>query len=208
MDLENAEPAADAIARRGLFARVGVAGLAGVAAALVVDRSALASPDDEERPNVPTGDDKEILSAVIGIENAISGLYRARLDSGVPDELAGVVGVMAENHQAYAQAVSGATGLSAQDSDNTDLFDAFEDAFTGSADDFFAAAHQIEQTAVATHISLISDYESDTAIRLTASILAVEARHATVLADLLGVSDFDIIFGNEQTALTISGDDA
>ena len=46
------------------------------------------------------------------------------------------------------------------------------------------------------------------AIALTASIAVVEARHATVLADLLGVDDLDVLFGNDQSALELTGDDA
>ncbi len=43
------------------------------------------------------------------------------------------------------------------------------------------------RAAVATHTSLLEQYESGNSINLTASILVIEARHATVLADLLGV---------------------
>ena len=206
MDLENAEPAPDTMVRRSLFARAGAAGLAGLAAALIVDRAALAAAD--ERPNLPTPADEAVLAQVIAFENAASELYLARLSAGVPDELESVVSTMAENHQAYAQAIAGKTGLSAQDLNAPAIFDQFEADFTGSEADFFAAAHQLEQTAVATHTALLNDYESDDAIRITLSILVIEARHATVLADLLGVTDLDVLFGNTESALTLSGDDA
>ena len=51
---------------------------------------------------------------------------------------------------------------------------------------------------------LSSLYESIQAINLTASILVVEARHATVLADVAGVDDLDVVFGNAETALDLS----
>ena len=206
MDLENAEPAPDAMVRRSLFARVGAAGFAGLAAALIVDRAALAGTD--ERPNVPTPADEATLARVIGFENAASALYRARLDAGVPSELEVTVNVMAENHQAYAQAIAGRTGLSTREFDAPSVFDQFEPAFTGSANDFFEAAHQLEQTAVSTHTALLAGYESEDAVRLATSILVVEARHASVLANLLGVTDRDVLFGNDESALTLSGDDA
>ena len=41
-----------------------------------------------------------------------------------------------------------------------------------------------------------------------ASIAVIEARHATVLADLLDVDDLDVVFGNDQSALDLTGDDA
>ncbi|MEP6295798.1 MAG: ferritin-like domain-containing protein, partial [Ilumatobacter sp.] len=185
----------------------GAAGLGGLAAALLLDRTTLALPADDEveRPNVPTDADVALLSQVIGLELAASELYRLKLESADGD-LAVAVGIMAENHQAYAQAVAGATGLSAQ-SANESLVDASRAGFEGSDDEFFAAAHAFEQTAAATHTALMGQYESDDAIALTASIALTEVRHATVLADLLGVSDLDVLFGNDESALSL-GDDA
>lgn len=204
VDLENAETGTGTMSRRSLVAR---AGLAGLAAALVIDRGAMASaaaPD--ERPNVPTDADTATLALVIGLELAASELYRAKLASGTgSDELATVVGIMAENHQAYAQAIAGATGVSAQ-TVNMAIVDERLGGFTGSDTDFFSAAHQLEQEAVLTHTDAIASYESAQAISLTASILIVEARHATVLADLLGVTDLDVLFGNEASALDLAGD--
>lgn len=213
MDLEIAEPAtepahgrsaANGVARRSLFARAGAAGIVGLAAALTVDHVALASPDTTvARPNVPTASDNGTLELVIGFELAASELYRAAA-AGVSDGLVAAVGVMAENHQAYAQAIAGKTGLSASNM-NDGIYETFVARFTGSDDDFLTAAHELEQAAVSTHTAAITGYESNEAIGLTSSILVVEARHATVLADLLGVSDFDVLFGNDQPAITLSG---
>jgi Ferritin-like domain len=206
VDLETAEPATESagldFGRRNLFARAGLAGFTGLAAALVIDRTALATTD--ERPNVPTEADRVVLAQVIGLELAASELYRVAA-GGASDELAPAVLVMAENHQAYAQAIAGKTGLSAQDMD-AEVYSAFESRFTGSEQDFLGAAHELEQSAVSTHTAVIGDYESAEAIALTASILVVEARHATVLADLLGVDDFDVLFENDQPALSLAGD--
>lgn len=204
VDLENAETATGRMSRRSLVAR---AGLAGLTAALVIDRGALASAAAPvDRTNVPTDADTATLALVIGLELAASELYRAKLASGTGSaELATAVGVMAENHQAYAQAIAGATGLSAGAANETIVADRMS-GFTGSDDDFFTAAHQLEQEAVATHTAAIPTYGSDDAISLTASILIMEARQATVLADLLGVTDLDVLFGNDATALDLAGD--
>lgn len=209
VDLETAAPATGTMSRRSLVARAGLAGLAG---AFFVDQRALAAPGDlaqtAERPNVPTDADKATLDLVIGFELAVSELYRIKLAAGTgSDELATAVGVMAENHQAYAQAVAGATGLSAGTA-NASTVAALRSGFEGSDTEFFAAAHEIEQAAVATHTDAIAAYQSVDAIVLTASILIAEARHATVLADLLGVDDLDVLFGNDQDPLTLAGDDA
>lgn len=204
VDLENAETATDTMSRRSLVAR---AGLAGLAAALVIDQGALAAaaaPD--ERPNVPNDADTATLDLVIGFELAASELYRAKLAAGTgSDEVATIVGIIGENHRAYAQGIAGITGLSAQNPSEAIMAERLSD-FTGSDDDFFAAAHQLEQEAVSTHTAAIAGYESSNAIALTASILIAEARHATVFADLLGVTDFDVLFGNETSALDLAGD--
>lgn len=207
MDLETAERDVDtSMSRRSLVTAGGAAALGGLAAALFVDRAAFAvEGGGSERPNRPTDADVVLLEQVIGLELAASALYRAKLNAGASDDLAAAVGVMAENHQAYAQAVSGITGLSASDATEA-VVEANLAGFTGSDADFFATAHSLEQTASATHTALISEYESDDAIALTASIAVNEARHATVLADLLGVDDLDVLFGNDATALSLGGD--
>ena len=206
VDLETAEHDVDtSMSRRSLVTVGSAAALGGLAAALIVDRPALAVGEDEERPNGPTDNDMVLLAQVIALELAASELYLARLDAGVDDGLAAAVGVMSENHQAFAQAVAGDTGLSA-DERNAEVFDAGVSGFTGSVEDFFATAHALEQTAVATHTALIAEYESDDAIALTASIALSEARQATVLADLLGVDDLDVLFGNAESALSLEVD--
>jgi hypothetical protein len=209
VDLETAAPATGTMSRRRLVAGAGLAGLAG---ALFVDRRVFAAVDDpaqtDERPNVPTDADSAVLDLVIGFELAVSELYRRKLEAGTgSDALADAVGVMAENHQAYAQAIAGATGLSAGEA-NPSLVAALRNGFEGSDEEFFAAAHEVEQAAVSTHTDALGNYESNEAILVTASILIAEARHATVLADLLGVDDLDVLFGNEQGPLSLTGGDS
>ena len=209
MDLEIAEPPSDTtLSRRSLVTRASAAGLAGLAAAFVIDRGALASaaagPDD--RPGVPTEADTEVLARVIEIELAASALYRVALENA-SDDLAVAIQVMSDNHRAYAESIAGATGISAG-GPTEELVAEFEPLFTGSSTEFYTTAHTLEQTLVATHTSLIADYESTNAIQLTSSIAVVEARHATVLADLLGVDDLDVLFGNEESPLDLTGDDA
>ena len=208
MDLEIAEPATDtSLSRRRLVTRVGAAGLAGLAAALLIDRGTLVSAaGPEDRPGVPTDADNVLLAQVMTIELAVGELYRTAAE-GASDDLAMVADVMASNHRAYAEAIAGATGISAGAADPELVADNL-DAFTGSTTEALTAAHALEQTAVATHTALIAEYESNTAIALTASIAVVEARHATVIADMLGVDDLDVLFGNDQSPIELTGDDA
>jgi hypothetical protein len=208
VDLEIAEPATDtSLSRRGLVTRVGGAGLAGLAAALLIDRGTLVSAvGPEDRPGVPTAADDALLAQVMAFELAVGDLYRSASE-GASDDLALFAGVMATNHRAYAEAIAGATGISAGAADPELVADNL-DAFTGSTTEALTAAHALEQTAVATNTALIAEYESNTAIALTASIAVVEARHATVIADMLGVDDLDVLFGNDQSPLELTGDDA
>ncbi|MFN3254682.1 MAG: ferritin-like domain-containing protein [Ilumatobacter sp.] len=199
VDLETAVPAAEpATGRRNLIGLAGFAGLAGAAAALLSSQPVAA---------VPTSDDIALLREALRLELSARDLYQAQLDAHPNGSMATAVKVMLDNHEAYAQAIAGATGLSIVDVGRNDqVFDDNVEAFEAS--DFAAAAHTIEQTAVSTHTALLGDYESADALALTSSILVAEARHATVLADVLGVDDFDVLFGNDQPALDLAGSDA
>jgi len=137
------------------------------------------------------------------LELSARDLYRHRLDSADDGDLGPVISVMAENHEAYAQAIAGHIGVSA-DTRNDDVYEALEAAFGGSADEFLSAARSLEEDAVATHSALLDDYESDDAIVLTGSILVVEARHSTVLADILDIP-LEERFVNTGVALELGG---
>ena len=204
VDLENAELVADAtVGRRHLIGMAGLAGLAGAAASLLAGSTTRAAAPVDDRPNQPTEADTELLRRAMAMELAATDLYLARLEfADDPEDLARVIGVMAENHQAYAQAIAGAAGLTANGARDDALYD---DQIQGFTQDFATAAHAFEQSAVATHSALVDEYESIDAISLTVSILIIEARQATVLADVLGVDDLDVIFGNEQSAFELEG---
>lgn len=203
VDLELAEPDASVpVGRRNLIGMAGVAGLAGAAAALLAGQTSLAAADE---PGQPTDADRALLKQALSLELTASDLYRAQLDASPSGDLAVAVGVMADNHRAYAETIAGIIGASAgRIGRNDDIYEANVEAFE-SPSDFVLAAHTLEQIAVATHTALLAEYESAHAIGLTASILVVEARQATVLAEVAGVDDFDVLFGNDQSALDLEG---
>ena len=190
MDPDLAEPASS---RRGLLGAAGVAGLLGAAAVLLSDGPAGAAP------NAPTEDDTTLLSAAQAVELSAADLYQLALDAGI-DDPTGVIGVMARNHRAYAEAIAGATGISA-DARNDEVYDSLESEFdTTDIGQFATAGVELENTVVATHTELVGMYESETAVSLTASILVVEARHATVLGDMAG--------DDAETMITATGEPA
>jgi hypothetical protein len=190
------EPAESATSRRSLIRTAGTAGVVGAAVALA-SRPAVAAP----APVPPNDVDTALLQQAMILELTASDLYQVALSAGVSSGITELFEVIAANHTAYAQSIAGVAGLSASGR-NDEVFDSLSEQF---ADDSVLAAHQLEQTAVSTHTALLGTYESARAVNLTASIVVVEARHATVLADVAGVTDLDIVFGDDQPPLDLAG---
>jgi hypothetical protein len=196
VDFEPAEPAST---RRSLLGAAGVASLIGASVAVLSGQSAAAAPDR------PSDADRAELTEALRLELAATDLYRL-----AAAELSGdaetVALVMADQHRAYAEAISGMIGLSSP-GPNEDVVDQLTDAFTTSDSQAFGnAARSLENTAVATHTALLVGYDSLQAVNLTASIITVEARHAAVLTSLAGFSsNLDEMLGNTADALDISG---
>jgi Ferritin-like domain len=175
VDLETADPASS---RRSMIGAVGAAGAAFALGALVAARPAAAGAF------TPNDGDRDRLNAMMRFELTARDLYLASADTGLDDVAAEFAATLAANHGAYAQAIAGVAGLSAELRSST-LFDQFTADFTSGDDTTWATAgHQLETTFVATHTEAIGQFESIEAINLVASIVAVEARQAMVLADI------------------------
>jgi hypothetical protein len=197
VDLESPAPTTS---RRGLIGALGAAGLAS-AAALAISRPASAAP-----PTSPTADDREVLREAMRFELAASALYEEAAAAGLADVAGELAVVFAENHVSYADEIAGIAGLSA-DTMNDEIFGQFRSAFaTDDVAAFTEAAISLENTAAATHTELLADYVSVDARTVTAAILVVEARMATVLTHLNDpATDLDDVFEPEAEALTLSG---
>jgi hypothetical protein len=176
---------------------LGAVGLAS-AAALAVARPASAAPTS------PTEDDAKLLRAAMELELTAAALYRAAVVGGLPDEAAALADVFASNHMAYADKIAGTAGFSAN-TRNDEVFDQLESAFaTSNVDAFAEAANGLENTAAATHTELLARYQSINARELTASIIVVEARMATVLSNLGGLaSDLQQLFEPDAEPLEL-----
>ena len=197
VDFEPAEPAST---RRSLIGAAGAAGLVGAAAALLGGAPAAAAAPDK-----PTQADKNALAGALALELTARDLYRDAA-STLGGDAATLAGVVAENHEAYASAISGVTGLSADQRDDA-IFDALQSSFSTSNDqEFGRAARDLENTAVATHTALLASYESIDAIELTASIIATESRQAAVFVSMAGfASNLDDMLTNPLPALELAG---
>lgn len=192
------DPAAPATSRRGLIGALGAVGLAG-AAALSIARPASAAPTS------PTDGDKELLFQAMRLELTAADLYDTALAAGLSDVGTELATVFSANHRAYADKIAGAAGFSA-DSRNEEVFEQLESAFDTSDDEAFAeVANTLENNAAATHTSLLAEYESVNARKITASIIVVEARMATVLSHFGGLaSDFEQVFEPDAEALELT----
>ena len=195
VDLDSAEPATS---RRGLIGALGAAGIAG-AAALSIARPASAAPSS------PTEDDKVLLRQAMELELTARALYEEAIGAGLSDIALELATVFAENHVTYADKIAGAAGFSAN-TRNEEVFEQLQSAFaTSDAEAFAEAAAGLENTATATHTALLPEYVSVDARTLTASILVVEARMATVLTDFGGLaSDLDDVFEPDAEPLDLT----
>ena len=106
-------------------------------------------------------------------------------------------GVLADQHEAYAQGIAGFVGEPA-DTRNDAVYDALEATFATSDQTAVATAgYDLESTAVATHTALLAHLTNVDGAKLVASMLAMEARHCVVLADMSGRGDdLDVLLVN------------
>jgi rubrerythrin len=180
---DHADP--DRPTRRALFG----AGVIGAALAMAGSRSASAATNGLSERDIA------LAEFAIALELTARDLYDAAIEAGATGE---VWSVMREQHESYAQRLSGITGSKA-DTRNDAVYFALVDSFRSTTSD---AAFNLENTAAATHIELIGEVgDVDTAAAM-ASMAAMESRHAVVLAGLAGKGgDLDAMFLNTATPL-------
>jgi len=143
-------------------------------------------------PKRPTDEDIALLSFAQMIELAARDLYNVALGKSVfADATLEAVKAIGEAHEAYAQAISGLVGRAAPNSPHTELFDQLSAGFSGSVTDVATAARSLENNLVATHVDIIGKLAGVDGSALIASMVVVEARHATVLAHIAGVDTLD-----------------
>ena len=163
--------------RRGLLG----ASLAGTALSLFAVRSTSASTGER----VSASDLAALLFAQ-SLELAARDLYQAAGAAGADDPL---FGALADQHEAYAQGIAAFIGEPAN-TRNDGVYDELESAFAASDRTAVAtAAYDLESAVVATHTELLGRLENVDAAKLVASMLAMEARHCAVLADVSGRGD-------------------
>ena len=175
--------------RRGLLG----ASVAGAALSLIAGQSALASTERV------IDADLALLRFVQTLELAASDLYAAAVAAGADDP---VFGVLVDQHKAYAEGIAGFVGEPANIR-NEELYGELESAFAVSDQAAVATAgYDLESAAVATHLEVLARLENVDGAKLVASMLAMEARHCVVLADMSGRGDdLDVLLVNTADSL-------
>jgi hypothetical protein len=196
VDLDSAETATS---RRSLIGALGVAGLAS-AAALAVARPVSAAPFS------PTPSDSAILNQAMQLELAARRLYADALAAGLSGEAASVATEFGTNHGAYADQFAAITGISANTYNEAAYNARKSDFATSDPVKFAKAAWELENSAAATYSDLFTKFEASNAQTVVASIVVVNGRMATVLADLAGVSDdYSLLFDPPSTIIVLTG---
>ncbi len=180
--------------RRGLLG----ATFAGAALSLMAAHSANASTGERV-----SDADLALLLAIQSLELTARDLYEAAIAAGADDP---VFGVLADQHEAYAQGIAGFVGEPA-DTRNDAVYDAREATFATSDQIAVATAgYELESIAVATHTALLAHLTNVDGAKLVASMLAMEARHCVVLADLSGRGDdLDVLLVNTAEPILPEG---
>ena len=154
-------------------------------------------------PRRPTADDIVILSFAQSMELTIRDLYDIAINLG---SFAGAqleaVNAIRDAHEAYGQSISGLLGRSAPNATLPKLYSAMKGDFAGSAEAVAKVARSLENTAAATHVDVLGKLVGVDGAALIASILVVEARNATVLANFAGVTKLDDQLATDGKALS------
>jgi hypothetical protein len=147
-----------------------------------------------------------VLGFAQSFELTARDLYQAALDAGLAaGDLADVFTTLRDNHDEYANRLSGILGVDAPQRRDDALFDERAASFeTGDAAAVATTGLNLEATAVATHTDLIGRLEGIDGIAAVASFVVVEARHCTVLADVAGNGDdLDALLSSDAEALEL-----
>ena len=154
-------------------------------------------------PQRPTDADIALLSFAEQLELTARDLYAVALGEGAAGDRDLVLQTCRDNHQAAADSLSALLGISGVGARDDALFDELSGGFMTS--DLPAAAeagYGLESSAVATHTDFLGKLEGTDGARTIASILMIESRMCTVLADLQGLGDDDgALFDNGAVAL-------
>lgn len=155
------------------------------------------SPPTTAAPRRPTQADTRLLGFAQTVELAARDLYRLAVAAGAGGQQLPSLAAIAAHHDSYAQAISAVIGTSAPQTRDENVFQLLRSSFETKSDSMARAAHDLENTLVATHQSLLAALDGTEGAALVASIMITEARHSAAMASLAGLSptrDADAFF--------------
>ncbi len=200
--------------RRFLVGSGLVAGLAVVTAACGSDDDEAATTDTTAGSEGESGADGDIAVAefAAGLEVLAVGTYKAALDAATANKLGAVPPAVAEfvktamsHHEehlaAWNKVITGA-GRSAVSTPNAQLKPVVDAEFGKAKTVVDAAklARTLEETAAATYLSAIPSLKSKDAVKLAASIQAIDAKHVAILNFVLGEYPVPDVFAKTDKA--------
>ncbi len=219
MDLEHTDSEGSAAVARRRLLRAGVGGVALSLLPFLSRRASATTPDtapttsapgDAEPaattttapPQRPTTGDIPLLTFSQSLEMVAVQRYTAALDATEwSSEQALVLGTMREGHLGYVNSLSGLLGREGLTAPDPAVEEAIP-GFGSSVEAILAAASELESTAVASHLEVIGELQGTNAAGLLAAVVIVEAANGTVLASLMGETDFDsLLVVDEAQAL-------
>jgi hypothetical protein len=200
--------------RRFLIGSGLAAGLAVVTAACGSDDDDAATTDTTAAAEGESGADGDIAVAefAAGLEVLAVGTYKAALDAATANKLGAVPPAVAEfvktamsHHEAHLAAwnkvITGA-GKAAVSTPNAQLKPVVDAEFgkAKTVADAAKLARTLEETAAATYLSAIPSLKSKDAVKLAASIQAIDAKHVAILNFVLGEYPVPDVFAKTDKA--------
>lgn len=167
--------------RRGLLTALIAGGLVAFVAPALAGRAGAAT-DDSMVKRSP--DDDAILNALLERETRMTATYKEAVGATTDQEFQAGFLLIHDHHLAYAQAIKGYLGTTAEVPAN----DGPLRTITGSTASMSLALAALEDQTIAAHIDALSRIKGVDASSLIASIVTTEARHSAALALVSGRS--------------------
>ena len=144
--------------------------------------------------------DINLLVAAQALELAARDIYTSALSrKSKSDDEQGLLALMHSHHAAYEQTLNGVLGKRAATERNNEAYTKFF-ALLSDASKLWETLLELENTAIATHTTIISRLTSAKNASLLASITTIEARHAAMLATRISTS-LDLALENTAQSL-------
>jgi hypothetical protein len=141
-------------------------------------------------PRQPDADDRTLLGFVQSLELTAVAAYGIAIDSKKLSSAAGSLATIFQaHHRQHAQAVGSLAGAAAPNVANASLVAVFGPKFQSAAaeKDLLELAYEVENAAAATYAAALAELTGTDPAAVLASILPIEARHAVVLGQAIGL---------------------